>query len=130
MRRRSRRTKASAVYCSKFTSDALDDVKSLPKAVRNALKGEFEAKLHVDPIACSEPLSADLRQFRSFHCGKYRVVFQVFEDIKAIAVVGVGEKDAHHHAEIYEHLESLARSGKLAAKVLETYRSLAAKQRS
>jgi mRNA-degrading endonuclease RelE of RelBE toxin-antitoxin system len=115
------------VYCSKFTPEALDNIKKLPKKVRNALKKEFEKTLHVDPIGCSVPLSGPLEHFRSFHFGEYRVIFQVFEDLEAIAVAGVGKKDSHHHAEIYKQLENLARSGKLAATVLETYRSLSSK---
>jgi mRNA-degrading endonuclease RelE of RelBE toxin-antitoxin system len=118
------------VYCSKFTDDALANVKALPKNVRNSLKKEFERKLHVDPIGCSDPLGGDLGQFRSFHYEDYRVVFRVFEDIRAIAVVGIGKKDADHHAEIYKHLENLARSGRLAETVLETYRSLSVRPRS
>jgi mRNA-degrading endonuclease RelE of RelBE toxin-antitoxin system len=118
------------VYCSKFTPDALENAKALPKNVRNALKKEFERELHVDPVSCSVPLGGDLEQFRSFHYGDYRVVFQVFDDIKAIAVVGIGQKDAHHHAEIYKQLEVLAQSGKLAETVLETYRSLSSRPKS
>ena len=112
------------MYGSKFTGEALDTIKKLPKNIRNALKGEFESKLHVDPIGCSVPLSQPLEELRSFHVDEYRVVFKVFEDMKTIAVVGVGKKDAHHHAEIYQQLENLAQSGKLAATLLETYRSL------
>jgi mRNA-degrading endonuclease RelE of RelBE toxin-antitoxin system len=118
------------VYCSKFTPDALANAKALPKNIRNSLRKEFERKLHVDPISCSVPLGGDLEQFRSFHYGNYRVVFQVFEDIKAIAVVGIGEKDDDHHAEIYKQLEVLARGGKLAETVLETYRSLSSRPKS
>ncbi len=112
------------MYCSKFTQQALDNIKKLPKNARNALKKEFKQKLQKDPAGCSEALTGPLQEFRSFHFGEYRIVFRVFEDIKAIAVVGIGKKDAHHHAEIYKQLESLAESGKLAAKLLETYRSL------
>jgi mRNA-degrading endonuclease RelE of RelBE toxin-antitoxin system len=118
------------VYCSKFTDNALQDVKTLPKSVRNALKKEFEQKLHVDPVSCSEPLRGDLEQFRSFHYGDYRVVFRIFDDLKAIAVVGVGKKDAVHQTELYKQLEMMARSGKLAETVLETYRSLASRPKS
>jgi mRNA-degrading endonuclease RelE of RelBE toxin-antitoxin system len=115
------------VYCSQFTAEALGDVKRLPKNVRNALKQEFEKTIQVDPIGCAVPLSGDLGQYRSFHHEEYRVIYQVFEDLKAIAVAGVGKKDTHHHAEIYEQLEKLARSGQLAATVLKTYRSLSDK---
>ncbi len=115
------------MYCSQFTPEALSDVKKFPKNVRNALKNEFEKTIQVDPIGCSVPLSGDLAQYRSFHHDEYRVIYQVFEGFKAIAVVGVGKKDVHHHAEIYEQLEKLARSGELAARVLKTYRSLSNK---
>lgn len=112
------------MYCSQFTDDALDDLRKLPKNVRNRLKQEFLRKIHRDPAGCSEPLTGLLERFRSFHFGEYRVVYQVFEDIRAVTVVGIGKKDEGHRAEVYEQLEYLARSGELAAAVLEVYQSL------
>jgi mRNA-degrading endonuclease RelE of RelBE toxin-antitoxin system len=112
------------LYRSQFTSEALDNARKLPKNVRNALKREFQRKIHQDPIACSESLTGPLENFRSFHHGDYRVIYRVFEDIKVVSVVGIGKKDEHHQTEIYKQLEILARSGELAASVLETFRSL------
>ena len=112
------------MYTSKFIDEALVDIKELPKNVRNALRDEFKNKIHVDPVGCSEPLEGPLANYRSFHYGDYRVIYRVFEDIKAISVVGVGKKDQDHHAEIYRQLEVLAANGKLAQAVLDTYRSL------
>ena len=118
------------MYRSQFTDDAKADIRALPKNIRNSLKKEFERIVHVDPRGCSEKLGGELGDFRSFHYEEYRIVFRVFEDIKAISVVGVGKKDADHHAEIYRQLETLARNGQLAATVLETYRSLSARSKS
>ncbi len=61
------------------------------------------------------------------HWGKstkphYRVIYKVFPEAKKIAVVGVGKKDADHHAEIYKQLENLAAAGKLAGDVLGNLR--------
>jgi mRNA-degrading endonuclease RelE of RelBE toxin-antitoxin system len=108
------------VYRSKFTDDALRDVKSLLKNVRNALKKEFQKKIHVDPVGCSEPLTSDLEAFRSFHHGDYRVVYRVFEKLGAVAVVAIGKKDAGHQSGIYKRLEALAEKGKLAEAVLRS----------
>jgi len=112
------------LYSSKFTDDALQDVKKLPKNIRNALKKEFEKKIHVDPFNCSEELSGVLGHCRSFHYGTYRVVYRVFEDIRTIAVVGLGKKDKDHHTDLYKRLEDLAERGRLADAVLETFRRI------
>jgi addiction module RelE/StbE family toxin len=112
------------LYTSKFTSQALEDLKDLPKNVRNSLKREFTRKVHIHPTECSEPLTGPLEEFRSFHHRDYRVVYQVLQDLRIVAVVGIGKKDRHHRGEIYKRLEDLARSGKLAAAILDTYRSI------
>jgi mRNA-degrading endonuclease RelE of RelBE toxin-antitoxin system len=110
------------VYRSQFTADALQDIRGLPKNVRNALKKELQKKIHIDPIGCSEPLTGQLERFRSFHHGDYRVVYRVFTDLRVVAVVGIGKKDEDHQAEIYKNLEALASKGKLAEAVLRTLR--------
>lgn len=112
------------MYSSKFTSDALEDIRALPKNVRNALKREFEKKIHRDPVACSEPLIGPLAGFRSFHFRDYRVIYRVYPELKTIAVVGAGKKDKAHHAEIYNKLERLAKAGKLAEEFLRAIRLL------
>ena len=110
------------MYCSKFTDEALENLKKLPKNVRNALKKEFQKKIHVNPIECSEPLSGLLEPYRSFHYGDYRVVYLVIEDIRAVTVVGIGKKDKDHRTDLYHRLQDLAKKGRLAEAILETYR--------
>jgi addiction module RelE/StbE family toxin len=112
------------LYRSAFTDDALNDVKRLPKNVRNALKKEFEKKIHVDPFSCSEELSGILGQYRSFHYGDYRIVYRVFEDMRVVSVVGLGKKNTDHRTDLYKRLEDLANRGRLADAVLETYRTI------
>jgi len=118
------------LYRSKFTDEAIVDLKKLPKNIRNALKTEFEKKIHIDPIGCSEELMGPLKDFRSFHLEQYRVVYRVFEDLETIAVVGIGQKDDSHQAEIYKQLETLAQSGQLAKAVLDTYYALSPRNKS
>ncbi len=112
------------MYCSKFTDEALANLRELPKNVKNALKKEFKKKIHVNPIDCSEPLTGILERFRTFHYGDYRVVYTVFEDIRTVSVVGIGKKDKDHRTNLYKRLESLAKAGGLAEAILETYRSI------
>jgi mRNA-degrading endonuclease RelE of RelBE toxin-antitoxin system len=102
----------------------LEDIRKLPKNVRNAFRKEFERKVHVNPIDCSEPLFGLLENDRSFHYGDYRIVYRVFEEIKTISVVGAGKKDKDHRTDLYQRLEDLAKKGRLAEAILETYRSI------
>ncbi len=106
------------MFTSKFTYHALADLKSLRKNVRNSLKKQFEKKIHVDPLGCSEPLTGSLREYRSFHFGEYRVVYRVFADLRVVSVVGIGKKNKKHQTELYKNLEKLARAGKLAEALL------------
>jgi mRNA-degrading endonuclease RelE of RelBE toxin-antitoxin system len=112
------------VYIPKFTSDAIADIKLLPKNVRNALRKELEKVVLKNPVGCSEALTGPLLHFRSFHFRDYRVIYRVFEDLKAVAFVGVGKKNAEHYAEIYKKLESLVQAGKLADSLLESLGSV------
>lgn len=94
------------------------------KNVRKALKKEFQKKIHVEPVGCSKELSGILGDFWSFHYGDYRVVYRLFADIKTVSVVGAGKKHKDHRTDFYKRLEALARKGRLADAVLETYRTI------
>jgi mRNA-degrading endonuclease RelE of RelBE toxin-antitoxin system len=111
------------VYVLKFTSDAIVDIKTLiPKSVKGPLQKELRDRVAVDPIGCSHELHEDLEGYRSFVWQDHRVVYRVFEDHKAVAVVGVGLRSAPSTENVYRKLETLARTGKLAQGVLFSLR--------
>lgn len=116
------------MYTLKFTAEAIADIKGLPKGSKNSLKAELTGKLAVDPEGCSMALRDSLDGFRSFHWRSYRIVFGIFEDLKAIAVVGVGKKDHDPDLNIYRRLEAAAERGALADKVLSTIRGFSVKR--
>jgi mRNA-degrading endonuclease RelE of RelBE toxin-antitoxin system len=113
------------LYTAKFAADAIGDIKKLPKNVRRSLRKQLEKVVLKNPIACSEELTGPLAQFRSFHYLNYRIVYRVFPDLKAIAVVGVGKKNADHYAEIYKQLENVVRAGKIADDFLKNLKTVA-----
>ena len=112
------------MFAIEFTSSAKEDVRQLSKNIRNSLRKRLEEVVSVNPLNCSEELSGPLRGFRSHHFEEYRVVYKVYEDLKKVAVVGVGKKNADHYAEIYKHLEGLAAAGKLADSILTGFRTV------
>src|SRR5215471_6513403 len=110
----------SYVIC--FTDDGLEDAKALPKNVRNHLKKEILRRIGKDPIACSEELKPPIEKFRSCHIGDYRVVFYVAEDVRSVAIAGIGKHSKEAARDVYKKLESLVSQGKLAEKILKTLR--------
>jgi len=112
------------LYLAKFTPAAIEDIKGLPKNTRTSLKKEFEKMILNDPLGCSEALTEPLAGFRSFHFREYRVIYRIYEDLNAIAVVGIGRKSNDPSSDVYKRLESLASSGRLADTVLRTLRLL------
>ena len=111
------------MYALKFTSAAVADIKTvIPKHLKGPLQKELLAKAAVDPISCSHELREDLAGYRSFPWRGYRVVYRVFEDPKAVAVVGVGSRSPQSKDNIYRKLEAMARTGKLAEGVLASLR--------
>jgi len=88
-----------------FTGDGMADVKALPKNTRNSLKKLLIQRLASDPL-----------------------VFKVYEELGAIAIVGVGERQPQSASNIHRRLERLAAQGKLAESVLATLRGLSSRQ--
>ena len=111
------------MYVLKFTSNAVADVKTvIPKHLKGPLRKELLEKVAVDPLGCSHELHEDLDGYRSFTWQDYRVVYKIFDDLKAVAVVGVGSRSPQSTTNIYRKLEKLARTGELAQGVLFSLR--------
>ena len=110
------------MYVLKFTDGAVADLKLIPKHLKNVLKKELLEKVRTDPLACSKELKGLLKEFRSFQWQRYRVVFRVFPELRAVAIVGVGLRSPQSTANVYRKLEMLAATGQLAQGVLFSMR--------
>jgi mRNA-degrading endonuclease RelE of RelBE toxin-antitoxin system len=109
-------------YKIQFTADGLKDARSLPKGSRNSLAKELKNKLAKDPLSCSEELREPLAGWRSFHYGKYRVIFKLYPKMRLIAVAGIGQHSSQATQDIYRKLELLAKRGRLAEDILAALR--------
>jgi mRNA-degrading endonuclease RelE of RelBE toxin-antitoxin system len=101
----------------------MEDVKGLPKHVKNSLKKELMLKLMTNPKAHGEQLNHSLSDWYSFHYLEYRVVYKVFDDLLAVGIAGIGKHDKDAEIDIYRRLENAATKGKLAESVLVALRS-------
>ncbi len=111
------------MYVLKFTSSAVADVKIIiPKHLKGPLQKQLLEKVAMDPLGCSHELHEDLDGYRSFTWQEYRIVYKVFDDLRAVAIVGVGLRSPQSAENIYRKLEVLARTGHLAQGVLFSLR--------
>ncbi len=111
------------MYVLKFTSDAVADIKALiPKHLKGPMQKALMDNVATDPLGCSKELQRELRGYRSFTWQEYRVVYRIFEDLLAVAIVGVGPRSPQSAENIYRKLEALARTGELAQGVLFSIR--------
>ena len=109
-------------YFIRFTDEGLQDVKALPRNVQNHLKKEILKRIGKDPTGCSLELKPPLEKYSSCHIGDYRVVFYLAEDIRSVAIAGIGKHSKDAKKDVYKKLEGLVRQGKLAEKILATLR--------
>ena len=110
-------------YTLKFTGEGRADVRSLPKDVRNWIRKELQ-KLEADPFGCSSELREPLQQYRKFVCGEYRVIFMIFDDLRAVSIAALGKHDSDASKDVYRKLETLVREGKRAEKYLISMRQI------
>lgn len=111
------------MYALEFTADAIAGIKTtIPKHLKGPLRKELLGKVAVDPVGHSHELHYDLEGYRSFVWRKYRVVYKVFEEMRTVAVVGVGLLAPQSAENLYRKLEALARTGELAEGVLFSVR--------
>jgi mRNA-degrading endonuclease RelE of RelBE toxin-antitoxin system len=111
------------LYVLKFTTSAVADIKTvIPKHLKGPLRKELLEKVAPDPVGCSHELHGQLEGYRSFTWQEYRVVYKVFDDLLAVAVVGIGLRSPQSAENVYRKLEVLARTGELAQGVLFSLR--------
>ena len=79
-----------------------------------------------DPKACSEELHGPLKDYRRFHLLGYRIIYRVFPQLKALAIVGIGTHSKDAKADTYRRLEVPAEKGKIAESVFHSLKGFSA----
>jgi mRNA-degrading endonuclease RelE of RelBE toxin-antitoxin system len=115
--------RSKGTYELKFTGGAVVDIKTIiPKHLKGPLRKQLLEKVATDPLACSCELHGELAGYGSFTWQEYRIVYRIFDDLRAVAIVGAGPRSPQSSENIYRRLERLARTGELAEGVLFSLR--------
>lgn len=77
--------------------DALDQFKSLPKAIQKILATAMRNRLEVDPVSFGKPLRYSLKGHRRLRVGDYKIVYRIKEEKKIVTIVVVD-----HRKDVYQ----------------------------
>jgi mRNA-degrading endonuclease RelE of RelBE toxin-antitoxin system len=106
----------------RFTEDAAAEIKSLDGSIKKQLRKVLEQKLAVDPEGYGLPLRGPLAGYWKHEFATHRVVYRIYKDHHLVAICAVGPRKQGDAEDIYNQLNAVARTGRLAdqlAKVLK-----------
>lgn len=115
-----RRKRLSASFASefvfeiKYTQDASAEIENLDGSIRKQLKKVLEKKLGVNPEGYGLPLRGPLTNYWKHQFGNHRIIYRIYDDSNLIVVCAVGVRKKGDTEDIYNQLESVAKTGRLA----------------
>jgi mRNA-degrading endonuclease RelE of RelBE toxin-antitoxin system len=107
-----------------YTLDAAAEIKKLDGSVRKQLKKVLEKKLAVDPKSYGSPLRGSLTNFWKHEFGSHRVIYRIYSERRIVAICAVGPRKQGDMADIYNQLEAIAETGRLAAQIASVLSNL------
>ena len=112
-------------YSILFTGDAFGDVKALDGSIKNKLKKVLTKKLAMDPQGYGLPLRSPLNLYWKHEFSTHRVIYRIYEEKRLVVICAVGPRKQGDAADVYEHFQALAQTGKVAQQIAEVLGSLA-----
>lgn len=110
-------------YTILFTSSAKQDVDSLDGSIKKRLRKVLEDKIAVDPQQYGLPLRGVLAGYWKHRFASHRVIYRIDEGKRLVVICAVGLRSEGHKSDVYQRLEALAKTGKVADQVLEVLRA-------
>ena len=111
-------------YTIGFVAAAKQDVASLDGSIKKRLKKALTDKLAVDPEGYGTPLRGDLVGYWKHEFASHRVIYRIYADKRMIVICAVGKRQGEHVSDVYQRLEAIVETGKLAEQILTVLKGL------
>jgi mRNA interferase RelE/StbE len=108
----------------RYTPDAASDIKALDGSVRNHLRKVLEKKLALDPEGYGPPLRGSLAGYWKHQFANHRIVYRIYPEHRVVVVCAVGARKQGDAEDIYQRLESVAQTGRLAGQLASLLKNL------
>jgi mRNA-degrading endonuclease RelE of RelBE toxin-antitoxin system len=92
--------------------------------VKKQLRKVLERKLVVDPEGYGLPLRGPLAGYWKHEFAAHRVIYRIYKDHRVVAVCAVGSRKHGDTEDIYNQLNAIAQTGRLAEQVASVLRKM------
>jgi mRNA-degrading endonuclease RelE of RelBE toxin-antitoxin system len=120
---------ASSTFEFSFTEDAGAEIKDLDGGIRKQLRNVLGKKLAIDPEGYGLPLRGPLAGYWKHEFGSHRVIYRIYADLRIVAVCAVGSRKQGDAQDIYNQLNKVVKSGRLAEQVASVLSKIIPKQK-
>jgi|ERR1700675_544841 mRNA-degrading endonuclease RelE of RelBE toxin-antitoxin system len=115
-------------FALRFTTDAGSEIKALDESIRKQLKNVLKKKLASNPEGYGLPLRGPLAGYWKHEFASHGIVYRIYPDHRVVAVCAVGPRKQGDVQDIYNQLNKLIQSGRLAEQVASVLRKILPKQ--
>jgi mRNA-degrading endonuclease RelE of RelBE toxin-antitoxin system len=110
----------------RYTEDASKEIRNLDGSVKKQLRKVLEKKLAVDPEGYGLPLRGPLAGYWKHEFASHRVVYRIYKDHHVVAICAVGPRKQGGTEDIYNQLNAVAQTGRLAEQVASVLKKMLA----
>jgi mRNA-degrading endonuclease RelE of RelBE toxin-antitoxin system len=112
-----------------YTEDAAGDIKRLDGSVKKRLRRVLEKKLAVDPEGYGLPLRGALAGYWKHEFATHRIIYRIYKDHRIVAVCAVGPRKQGDAEDIYNQLNAVAETGRLAHQIATVLKKILPKNK-
>jgi mRNA-degrading endonuclease RelE of RelBE toxin-antitoxin system len=111
-----------------YTEDAAAEIRKLDGSIKKQLRKILEKKLAVDPESYGLPLRGPLAGYWKHEFAAHRVIYRIYKDRRIVAVCAVGPRKQGEAQDIYNQLNAVAETGRLAAQIASVLKKILPKK--
>ena len=85
------------IFSPKYHHEVKNDVKTLPKNIKDRIRKAIEDRLILNPLKFGEPLRYSMKGYRKLRVGDFRIIYKIEKQFVVILKIG-------HRKEVYKKL--------------------------
>jgi mRNA-degrading endonuclease RelE of RelBE toxin-antitoxin system len=125
---RSDEPQAAFSFELRYTEDAGGEIRNLDGSIKKQLRKVLDNKLAANPEGYGLPLRGPLAGYWKHEFGDHRVIYRIYPAPPTVVVCAVGPRKAGDAEDIYNQLNAVTKTGRLAEQVASVIRKFLPKK--